>query len=180
MKLNNKGITIVELIVSISLISVVMLFMYRLLADVTFQKDNDYIATANQEQRIEIINNIQKEIGSSEEIASIYADGKKIKFKNGSNSVIYTIEVKEVLIGDKPQWQVLLYKRTVLLKQWKIKGAFLSNPTCSSEIALSTSKLKECTIEVYTENINNQAIEDDGEIVDNNNTLDDLVFSFKY
>ena len=59
MKLNNKGVTIIELIVSIALISVVMLFMYRLLADVTFQKDNDYFASVNQEQRIEIIDNMR-------------------------------------------------------------------------------------------------------------------------
>ena len=59
MKLDNKGISIIELIISISLISVVMLFLYNLLSNVTFEKDDDYFASLNQANRIEIISTIE-------------------------------------------------------------------------------------------------------------------------
>ena len=60
MKLNKKGFTLIELIVSITLISVIMVFMFSLLSDVTFEKDNEYFASKNQEIRLEMINIISK------------------------------------------------------------------------------------------------------------------------
>lgn len=38
MKINNKGVTIVELLVSLALLSVVLMFLYNLLSNVTFEK----------------------------------------------------------------------------------------------------------------------------------------------
>ena len=43
MKLDNKGITLVELIVSIALISIVIMFLFRLLVDVRYSDNTtDY------------------------------------------------------------------------------------------------------------------------------------------
>ena len=42
MKLNNKGVTIVELLVSLALLSVVLMFLYNLLSNVTFEKNTDF------------------------------------------------------------------------------------------------------------------------------------------
>jgi len=86
MKLNKKGLTIIELIVSIALISVIMLFMYKLLSDITFERDNDYIATLNHEQRIEIIDNIESVLNDNNAgITSYSATGKTLRITyNGS------------------------------------------------------------------------------------------------
>ena len=80
MKLNKKGITIIELIVSVALISVIMLFMYKLLADITFQKENDYFASVNQEQRIEIIDKIETTLASKTNIRSVIVASNNIYF----------------------------------------------------------------------------------------------------
>ena len=58
MKLNNKGVTIVELLVSLALLSVVLMFLYNLLSNVTFEKNTDFISNSNQANRIDIINKI--------------------------------------------------------------------------------------------------------------------------
>ena len=43
-KLNNKGMTLIELIVSVALISILMIFMYKLISDVKYEKkENDKI-----------------------------------------------------------------------------------------------------------------------------------------
>ncbi len=62
MKLNNKGLTLVELIISIVLIVVVMLFMYKLLSDVNNEKNDDSYAQQNRVIRAEIIKKIEDDI----------------------------------------------------------------------------------------------------------------------
>ena len=58
MKLNNKGLTLVELIISIVLVVVVMLFMYKLLSDVNNEKNDDSYAQENRVIRAEIIKKV--------------------------------------------------------------------------------------------------------------------------
>ena len=62
MKLNNKGVTIIELLVSVALVSVVLMFLYNLLANVTFEKITDFIASTNQANRIDIITTIENDL----------------------------------------------------------------------------------------------------------------------
>lgn len=189
MKLNNKGLSIVELIVSIALISVIMLFLYRLLADVTFQKEDDYFASLNQEQRIEIIDKLETTLSTfaesanaSNKIASVTVNSRHIYFKNSSNSVLVDVYVDSVDGA---------YKRLTLCtgscnyaanikNRWIIKGGILdSSPSCSSVVGQGKTLYK-CTIKVYTTNVNNKLITHNGKSVNNNNTLDDIVFSVMY
>lgn len=62
MKLNNKGVTLIELLVSVVLLTVVMGFMYKLLLDITNMQNNDFFASNNQLKRNEIIKTIQKDL----------------------------------------------------------------------------------------------------------------------
>ncbi len=62
MKLNNKGMTLVELIISVALISVVVGFLFKILLDVKYEKDNVGYAANNQTNRAELINMIQSAI----------------------------------------------------------------------------------------------------------------------
>lgn len=59
MKLNNKGITLVELIISISLISIVIMFLFRLLVDVRYSDNNTDYNRQNQQKRAIIMKAIQ-------------------------------------------------------------------------------------------------------------------------
>ncbi len=69
MKLNKKGISLMELLISIILISVVLLFIFQLLVDVENETDSNNYSYNNQINRIEAlyaiandINNINNEL----------------------------------------------------------------------------------------------------------------------
>ena len=62
MKLNNKGVTLIELLISVVLVSIIMGFMYKLLLDVTNMQTNDSFATNNQLKRNEIIKTIENDL----------------------------------------------------------------------------------------------------------------------
>ena len=173
MKLNNKGVTIVELLVSLALLSVVLMFLYNLLSNVTFEKNTDFIANSNQANRIDIINTIENDL---------------ILDNN--------IEIDKIIITENT---LAYYVNDSIQNTWKIKGGKLGkincenskggtntvdnateckgdkgslNITCPSNVitALDSIKITECTIPVYTENVDNSK--------ENNNTLDDITFSF--
>lgn len=59
MKLNNKGVTLVELIISISLISIVVMFLFRLLVDVRYSENNTDYNRENQQTRAIIIKTLE-------------------------------------------------------------------------------------------------------------------------
>ena len=59
---NNRGITLVELIISISLISIVILFLFRLLVDVRYNKNKVDYARDNQQSRAMIMKSVQDDL----------------------------------------------------------------------------------------------------------------------
>lgn len=165
MKLNKNGLTIIELIVSIALISMVMLFIYRLLGDITFEKENDYIATANQRQRIEIIDYIESEF-ENYEITMDYGILSSNKLQI-DNHIFVSVETSKITVYS--------LTNASKVRTWEIKGGTLGTISCE-EKGLTSKNLIECHIPVYTTNVNNKK---NGSI-DNNNTLDDIFFSFTY
>ena len=188
MKLNKKGISIIELIVSISLISVVMLFMYRLLANVTFQKEDDFFASVNQEQRIEIIDKIETAI---EKALDTYTGTVTVGKISGSG--FHGIDVR---IGSSSRVQIRVktnnYKNIILYEanpslsitnQWTIKGGTLANSTNTVlnkklDSTYNTGyDMYEISIPVYTTNTNNKKYSHNSKTIDNNNTIDDIIFS---
>ena len=61
MKINNKGMTLVELIISIGLLSIVLGFLYKILLDVKYEKDNSGFAANNQINRSELIRTVEED-----------------------------------------------------------------------------------------------------------------------
>ena len=61
MKLNNKGISLLELLISIIIVGVVLTFLFQLLVDLKNETSNRNYANANQVNRVEIIYEIQKD-----------------------------------------------------------------------------------------------------------------------
>ncbi len=167
MKLNKKGISIIELIVSIALMSVVMLFLYNLLSNVTFEKDDDYIASLNQANRIEIISTIENDL-ICDNTVTIYninntSPTKTLTLK-GTNT--YTITITKTSNNYK-----ITYNNGTK-QTWTIKGGTVGNINCdlSKGNGTTETKVTQCTIPIYTTNINNKE--------GNNNTLDDIIFTF--
>lgn len=62
MKLNKKGMTLVELIVSIGLLSIIMAFLFKIILDVKYEKDLSGFADNNQINRAEIVKTIQDDL----------------------------------------------------------------------------------------------------------------------
>lgn len=159
--LNNKGLTIIELIISVALISVVMLFMYKLLSDVSFEKDNDFFASLNQSQRIEIIDAIESAVMKNTKSYS-RSGNYSITFTNGTVSSTLSINS--------------LNKKTITFTSgtnnsiWNMNaGEILGIITCN-EAASNEYIVVECKIPIYTTNTSDNQ--------DNNNTIDDIAFSF--
>ncbi len=189
MKLNNKGVTIVELLVSLALLSVVLMFLYNLLSNVTFEKNTDFIANANQANRIDIINTIEHDLLNDNDISIDESQTKvtRLVLKGTKN---YMIRITENTLA--------YYVNNDIQNTWKIKGGKLGKINCENTLggtttsdnvtecksdsyntpidctdnlnALDSIKITECTIPVYTTNVDNSK--------ENNNTLDDITFSF--
>ena len=68
-KLNNKGTTLIELIISIVLISVVIEFMFRLIIDLNNEQENNDFAVENQINRAEAIRFISDDLLNKELIS---------------------------------------------------------------------------------------------------------------
>lgn len=163
MKLNNKGVTIIELLVSVALVSVVLMFLYNLLSNVTFEKTTDFIASTNQANRIDIITTIENDLilDNDVELVESQTTARKVvmKGKNGQYQIVIT--------DDTLKYSV----KGVLQNTWKIKGGKFGDIECISEgDKTKVIQITQCTIPVYTTNVNNKK--------DNNNTLDDIIFSF--
>lgn len=189
MKLNNKGVTIVELLVSLALLSVVLMFLYNLLSNVTFEKNTDFIANANQANRIDIINTIEHDLLNDNDISIDESQTKvtRLVLKGTKNYMIHITENT-----------LVYYVNNDIQNTWKIKGGKLGEINCENTLggtttsdnitecksdsyntpivctdnvtSLDSIKITECTIPVYTTNADNSK--------DNNNTLDDITFSF--
>ncbi len=65
MIMNKKGFTMIELMVSISIIAIVMVFLVQLLVNIRYDKLNELYDTANQINRAEIIKTVEADFTSN-------------------------------------------------------------------------------------------------------------------
>lgn len=159
-KLNNKGTTIIELIISVALLSVVLIFMYQLLNNVKFEKNNEEFASKNQEQRIEIIDYIEDTL----EGVNTFTTFRKFKQR------VYTASNNKINVKDVSE----TVKSWVLDSNYSMGGSFTIKKCIQlyDDASDETNDIYLCeaTLEIYTENSNNNEV--------NNNILDDITFSF--
>lgn len=106
-KLNNFGMTLMELIVSVALISVIMIFMYKLIADVRSDKNENDKLTDNiikiSEIEVEVQNLIIKENVSEVTLGdgSIEFPNLNINFSKENDNVIITLDKNKDGVADK-------------------------------------------------------------------------------
>lgn len=93
--LNKKGTTLIELIISLALISVVLIFMIKMLIDINDTVTNSDFSKQNQVMRAEVTRYIEKDLvrKSLSGVSRSVSNGNitvNFSFKDGSSSVITT------------------------------------------------------------------------------------------
>ena len=164
-KLNKKGSTLLELVISITLISVVLVFLMRLLVDLNASSTSSDYAKDNQINRAEILRVIQNDLnnntikGISDEYSSdnlkitfTFEDDKKGIINATSNKFTYTSSSNK--------------KRTWTMKDCVIytKKASINKRNTDEIYTL------EIDIEIHTNNDNNK--------YEKNNFLDDILITY--
>lgn len=173
-KLNNKGLTLVELIISVVLIVIVMFFMYRLLNDVNAEKNDNNYAQENSLNRGEIIKEVEEDM-FGKTITAISAN------KSGSNLVLnMTLTNKEnnisqnlvITISNKE----FKYKiSSVKERKWTMKNATLNTAKITvkyTENSATNTYSLLLLIPVYTDNDANRECNHCS-----NNVVDDIIIS---
>ena len=181
MKLNKNGTTLVELIVSIALLSIVMVFMFKLLADLNNDKYNNDFALDNQVIRAEIIKTIEEDL-KTKNLDNVYKKGdNQINFYFGPNNNDFYSLIKE---GNS-----LIFNGSTRRK-WTLKGCKLAEIPENlfgvnnvHKITSSSNKILSfmINIEVYTNNDNNSKITYDSwsnSVYHKNNLIDDITINY--
>lgn len=109
-KLNNKGMTLMELIVSVALISIIMIFMYKLISDVRYEKKENDKITDNiiKISEIEVaIENIIDEKSPNK----VKLENGKVEFYNNSQKIatlsyneVGVFEISNILTSEIKKW----------------------------------------------------------------------------
>lgn len=110
-KKRNKGITLVELIISVALVSLIMVFLFKLLVDVKYIDENRTYADLNQINKATIIKEIQndfmdKTLQSLQDVSTSTKASIRFTFTDGTVKILDVLE-DTIAYGDST---------------WKIKG----------------------------------------------------------
>ena len=105
-----KGFTIIEIIISVALISVVMLFLFQLLTDVEFESTHPTYAKENQVVRASVMRSVQQDF-TSMPLKTIDSTNKrriKFTFQDGTTTVdkVLTINDTEISYGNDETWEL--------------------------------------------------------------------------
>ena len=169
--MNKKGTTLAELIISIALISVVLLFMIKLLIDLNDSETNNTYAKDNQINRAEILRMIGNDL-NNKNIVSINDSGSNetklvinIEFTDRTSSKIEAEEKKIKYTdsdGKNRTWNI--EGGTIYTKKANVYYMKDNNDSGKNYYSLSID------IEIHTTNEKNKLC--------NNNTLDDIIINY--
>ena len=132
MKLNNKGMSLMELLISIVLVGIVLTFLFQLLVDLKNETDNNNYAYNNQINRTEAVYTIQKDLskytllgiedkstGENIIINFYYRKGNDTK-----TAVLSTSSISTEVLGKTVTKNYLRYTDVSSEKySWEMKGA---------------------------------------------------------
>lgn len=121
---NNKGMTLVEIIISIALISIVLLFLFMLLITVNDINDESEVNSSYLINKSLILKNIEEDL-SKTEVSSVklstcniadfytsyntYKDSLETKYKANQCISIAYLDADNNLIGEKPAYISIYY-----------------------------------------------------------------------
>ena len=115
--MNKKGFTMVELMVSISLIAIIMVFLVQLLLDVRYELINELFDTTDQTSRAEIIKTIQSDL-NGKNITDI--KGSKVGDGSIGISIVTTSGTATIRIDEGDNLIYTSYGG--YSKKWALKG----------------------------------------------------------
>lgn len=156
---NKKGLTLIEIIVAIALLSIVSIFMYNLIISVSMQVSNPVFSVSNQVNRMEIIKIIEEDI-INRKISNISKVGQTITFTDGE-----TINTSSLLWDEN-------YITYVDFSNHKYKWQMDSSTIDLNNVTLvNQNGVYTITIKIYNTNSDNKDIS-------HNNVQDDIVLTY--
>lgn len=168
--MNKKGTTLAEVIISIALISVVLIFMVRLLIDLNNLENNTTYAKNNQINRAEILRYINNDLNnkvltniidnSNEnnlDVTFEFIDGTSSQISATNDTFYYRDSTEDYRVWDIEEGSIYVNRVNV----------YYSPDSKVEENKIYTLIID---IEIHTINEKND--------VNNNNTLDDIIISY--
>lgn len=173
-KLNKKGNTLIELIISIALMSIVLVFLMHLLIDLNNTNTNNKFAKNNQINRTEIIKFIEQDLNKNtltkiEDnstsdtliIKFLFKDNKESTITATNNTFTYENSENNKRLWTMKDATINTKKATVLYRE----GSYEDNGITNNVIYTL-----QIDIEIYTTNDLNKE--------KNNNLVDDILLSY--
>lgn len=173
-KLNKKGNTLIELIISIALMSIVLVFLMHLLIDLNNTNTNNKFAKNNQINRTEIIKFIEQDLNKNtltkiEDnstndtliIKFLFKDNKESTITATNNTFTYENSENYKRLWTMKDATINTKKATVLYRE----GSYEDNGITNKGIYTL-----QIDIEIYTTNDLNKE--------KNNNLVDDILLSY--
>lgn len=170
MKLNKNGMTLIELAITVSLMSVVLLFLYSMLFNFNKKDQTRDFSAENHNHKLEILNEIQKDLMYStlDNIAiTKSSDSVNVRW-NYINSYYSNLKITKV----EDEYKIEFRSRDDLKTNWTYKSVDINLDDiyiCQNPIEGNLWYVK-LIIQVYTDNEKNKE--------GSNNLLDDLVVSY--
>ena len=127
MKLNNKGMSLMELLVTLVLIGIVLTFIFGLLVDIRNERDNNNFAQNNQINRIEIMHKVGDDLNkytleSVREEENTTGITLKFKYRNPNGTKDTTLRTYSKGTTDK-DYYVEYTDYSGEKTTWKMNGA---------------------------------------------------------
>lgn len=184
--MNKKGFTMTELIVSIAIIAVVMIFLVNLLVDIRYDKKNELYDTKNQINRAEIIKTIQNDLdgkvitditdgsGSNNLVVNIRTDDDSTyTIEADSNHIYYTSNNK------KTKWSLEKNNDETYIKTSDVELKVIKcSETDNSKLTTDNSKIK-CDPNDKIIILNIPIIVDKSKLRENNDSqMDNIILTF--
>ena len=102
--INKKGFTLMELMVSIGLIAIIMVFLVELLVDINYDRLNEAYASKNQFNRAEIVKTIQNDL-DGKSLNRTY--GSTVKTSNDNEEITTTTITFEINSGNDSSLKII-------------------------------------------------------------------------
>lgn len=168
--LNNKGTTLIEVIISIALISIVLVFMIRLLIDLNNEENNNEYAINNQLNRAEILRMVENDLNGN--VINNISDYST----NEALIVEFAFESSKIARINATNDSFRYTASNGVVRKWTIKDGTLNFKKANVYYNQDTKAENEriytlqIQIEINTANEKNSST--------NNNLIDDIVLSY--
>lgn len=181
MRLNNKGLTLIELVISVALVSIVVVFLYTLLIDINKTLTTPDFAIDNQNERLEIIKTVHNDLVDTT-ITRVSATNQSIELVTSEGNVKFSVtsttvsETNSLGLNVETPYHTVTYKGLENTTKWTLDNVFKLDElsVCYFKLSDKTPLMEaiyilKWTVPVYTMNELNDS--------NNNNVIDDLTFS---